>query len=83
VDPFLPQKIKNLQLHYTLVDPLHIRGVAKGAFGDLDCTLTLPRMELEINLRGSPVMLKRYKHTLKEFTKDQNGEYHYAKTLKF
>lgn len=81
VESFLPQKIENISVSYSLIDPLHVVIKANGEFGELDGGFALLDGELQLHLKPSKVMLTKYRSTLREFKKDQNGEYNYVKAL--
>lgn len=81
VESFVPQKIAHISLRYSLVDPLNVVIEADGEFGDVNGAFSIVERKLELHLKPSKVMLEKYRSTLREFKKDQNGEYNYVKTL--
>jgi hypothetical protein len=81
VDAFLPPKIESATVSYTILNPLEIKAVAIGDFGEAHVAFDILGRKLSATLTPSPRMLKEYRSSLKEFKKDENGGYVYAKTL--
>jgi hypothetical protein len=78
---FVPVDIGEIKLHYTPFDPLFITGDAQGKFGKADISLSLRDFHLKVVLHPSKLMLQRYRNSLRQFQKTQNGEYIYDKSL--
>jgi len=81
VKNYWPQKISLCKFHYSVLDPLIIYGKAKGLFGKIDMHYNLQKRTIDIFLKPSKLMLKKYSSTLRYFKKLDNGEYRYEKTL--
>lgn len=81
VDAFLPPKIQNATLSYTILNPLVVQAVAIGDFGEAHVSFEILDRKLSATLTPSARMLKEYRSSLKEFKKDANGGYVYAKTF--
>ena len=82
VEAYLPSKINNLEITYTLFNPLVVSVNAAGGFGDASGTLNIMERAVNITLKPSKKMLKRYKKSMRMLKKSENGEYVYAKTFK-
>lgn len=76
---FVPLAIIDARITYTALNPLSVSLHAQGDFGELHGELHLLESELRIHLIASEQMKKGYAHALKEFKRDENGEYDYAK----
>jgi hypothetical protein len=76
---FIPLKITNVKLGYTLLNPLEVSIELFGDFGEAYGGYSLIDNEVEIKVIASEQMKREFKHTLKEFKKDDKGEYSYAK----
>jgi len=81
VDSFVPSKISNIELNYTIFNPLVLTGELEGKFGVADVKLHILDRNLSVVLYPSKLMLKGYKKSLNYFTKGEEGEYKYAKTF--
>jgi hypothetical protein len=77
----LPLTIKRLTLRYSLFDVFHLHMKAQGEFGVADATFNLQTRKLHLVLQPSQKMRSNYRNSLRMFTKEQNGEYCYDKTL--
>ena len=80
-EAFMPLNVKRLELKYTIFDPLHIRGKAKGEFGEADIFLHLLEKKIRVILSPSEIMLQKYKKSLKKFKKSEDGEYVYEQNI--
>lgn len=80
---FIPLKIYNIYVGYTLINPLNIVGDAQGEFGVLHFTLNIVQKKLKVVLKPSKLMLRRYRNTLRYMHKNSNGEYIYEQNIKF
>lgn len=78
---FIPLKVDNAQVQYTIFDPLNISLKASGEFGELDSNINVLDKNVTMKLIPSELMLESYKRTLKKLNKNENGEYTYAKTF--
>ena len=81
VDAFVPPMVQSATLSYTVFNPLEVTGVAKGDFGEAEATFNLLDTNVTVVLQPSKTMLKKYTRSLREFKKNEKGEYIYAKTL--
>ncbi len=81
VKTYAPQKIQEVTLHYTLLNPLHITADAQGDFGKATIDYALTTSHLELVLKPSQEMLTHYRNSLRELKKQKNGEYIYAKNF--
>ncbi len=82
VEAYLPSKISNLDISYTIFNPLVVNLKAKGGFGVAKGTLNIMQRALNISVEPSKIMLRRYKRSMRMLKKSENGEYIYAKTFK-
>jgi len=78
---FMPLKVENAKLVYSIVDPLNVNGMAYGEFGEVNAKFDLTKMALTVKLAPSKLMLKKYKNTLRKFKKTKKGEYIYEKNI--
>ncbi len=78
---FLPLNIERVNIRYTIFDPLNVHAQAKGEFGEVDAKLSIVEKSLKATVVPSAVMLKSYKKSLKNLTKNENGEYVYDKNF--
>jgi len=78
---FIPLKIQNLNISYSIIDPLNINGVAYGEFGEIRAKFDLMKMAARVILSPSKLMLKKYTKTLRNFKKSKSGEYIYEKNI--
>ncbi len=78
---FAPLNIENANIVYSIFNPLNVKAHSVGEFGELDATFNIAERTLHIDLLPSKEMLKDYKSTLKNLTKDENGEFTYDKTF--
>ena len=76
---YLPQQIKKVKLQYTLLNPLHITAAMQGDFGAAVADYALVKNHFELILTPSKTLVNNYHNSLREFTKQANGEYIYAK----
>ena len=78
---FLPLDIQEGEIYYSIVDPLHLKGKVHGDFGEADLLYDIAQKRVYITLKPSKLMLNKYRSTLRNFKKDENGEYIYEKTF--
>jgi len=79
--PYLPTKIKNVDISYTIFNPLVVNAVSNGEFGEAKAKFDIIKRELKVYLKPSKKMLRKYTRSLRYFKKDTKGEYVYAKTF--
>ena len=78
---FLPTKIDDVKLLYTIQKPLSLLLNAKGDFGTAKAVYNLQTKKFLLNLKPSPLMKRKYKRTLLYFKKNNKGEYNYEQAL--
>jgi hypothetical protein len=81
MNSFFPKNIEHISIHYSIINPLSVNIFADGEFGVVDGELSLFDQNVSLVLKPSKLMLSNYKTTLREFKKQSNGEYTYAKAL--
>jgi hypothetical protein len=77
----VPTYIQQIDAHYTILNPLNVVANAYGEFGSASISLNLIDKNITINLKPSKLMLQKYKMTLNNFKKTEDGEYRYVKTF--
>lgn len=78
---YMPLHINNINLTYTIFNPLNINIQANGEFGESESSFNLSDLVLHVKLIPSQLMLRKYKQSLKDYTKNENGEFTYDKTF--
>lgn len=78
---FLPLHVKSVNIKYSILDPLNIKAVSVGEFGEADASFNIIDKVFHLNLKPSKIMLKDYKSTLKSLKISENGEYIYEKNI--
>jgi len=81
VEAYLPSKIEDMNIVYSLLHPLSIRAKAIGDFGEVNANFDLLELKLKADLKPSKLMLRRYRSSLHFFKKSKEGEYIYAKSI--
>ncbi|MCK4737466.1 MAG: hypothetical protein KAT10_02825 [Sulfurimonas sp.] len=81
VSSFLPSKIKNATVSYTVFNPTNIQVKASGEFGEADAQYNLLNKTLYLKLKPSKKMLTKYRSTLNSLKKSENGEYIYEQNI--
>ncbi|QSZ40704.1 hypothetical protein GJV85_00740 [Sulfurimonas aquatica] len=81
VDSFAPSKIDSVKITHTVLNPLYIICEGVGEFGEATATLSILDRSVDVVLTPSKMMLSKYQKSLRQFKKDENGEYRYAKTF--
>jgi len=81
VEAYLPSKIEELDVTYTIFNPLVLKIEANGEFGELNAEYEILDKNLSLRLSPSNMMLKKYKKSMKMFKKSEDGEYVYAKSF--
>lgn len=81
VESFLPKDIQHISVSYSIFNPLELTIFANGDFGEIEGGISLVEQKLLLVLKPSKLMRSKYRTTLREFKKESNGEYSYAKTL--
>ena len=78
---FVPLHIDNLDVSYTIFNPLNIIAKADGEFGEATAEVNILDRNMSVVLVPSEQMLKKYRGTLRNLKKNENGEYEYDKTF--
>jgi len=78
---FVPLVIENVNVSYSILNPLNVVASANGEFGEASAAFNILDSNLSILLMPSPLMLKKYKNTLRQMKKNESGEYVYVKTF--
>lgn len=81
LEAYLPAKIQELQVTYTIFKPLLVKIEAEGEFGEMQAEVDILERNLSIKLQPTNIMLKQYKKSIKMFKKSQEGDYVYAKSF--
>ena len=81
VESYLPAKIERVKIEYTLLHPLQLQAEGEGLFGDASVVVDIVEKKVTLLLQPSPMMLKRYRKSLRMLKKSKNGEYIYEKSL--
>ncbi|WP_428738046.1 hypothetical protein [Sulfurimonas sp.] len=81
LESFVPQDVEHISINYSIINPLAVTISANGDFGVVDGELSLLDQNLSLVLQPSKLMHSKYQTTLREFKKQSNGEYTYAKAL--
>jgi len=81
VEVYIPSKIAELSVSYTLLNPLFIELSGVGEFGEFEGGFNLQSRALELQMQPSKKMMRKYKKTMRLLKKSENGEYVYAKTF--
>ena len=77
---FLPTKIKEINITYSILDPLNIIINSKGNFGDINGKFSLLDLKVSIELKQSDLMTLKYKKILNQMKKNK-GVYTYEYKL--
>jgi len=78
---FIPLKIKSVEIRHSIFNPIVVDVDSIGEFGEANVKINLLERTLHLVLHPSSLMLKRYKSTLRNLKKSENGEYIYDKTF--
>ena len=78
---FLPLHIESIEVQHSIFNPTNIVAEAHGEFGDAEVVFDLVERALHVKMQPSSLMLKEYKTTLREFSKDEDGGYSYDANL--
>jgi len=77
---FFPEKIDEIVVTYSVLDPINVHLASKGKFGLAYGTFNLKTRKLHIVLTPTKYMKRNYGNTLK-LMKSKNGQYIYDKAL--
>jgi hypothetical protein len=78
---FLPLNIEKVTITHSIFNPLNINIYELGDDGELEGSFNLLEMALHIIFEPSELMLKKYKNSMREFKKSEDGSYSYDKTF--
>ena len=81
VQAFIPRHVESADIRYTLLNPLNVVAKINGAFGEADVKFNLLERVLHLKIKPSDLMLKEYKSTLQNMSKNENGEFVYDKNI--
>lgn len=77
---FIPTKIKNIKINYSILNPFNISFLSNGNFGKINASFSLKEFKIYINLKASDLMKLKYKKILNQMKKNK-GEYQYEYKL--
>jgi len=78
---FLPLNIQKVTITHSIFNPLNINIYELGDDGEIEGSFNLVEMALHIIFEPSELMLKKYKNSMREFKKSEDGSYSYDKTF--
>ena len=78
---FIPVKIKNLDLVYSVFNPLNVQIKAKGDFGVANGDVNILERKLHLKVTPSELMKKNHRSTMRQLKKQKDGSYSYDKTF--
>ena len=81
LEQFMPKEISTAQLSYALYNPLNIDATVIGDFGKATLNMNLYKKIVIVNLEASKLMKSQFSQSLKKFTRDKKGVYHYEYSL--
>jgi len=76
-EKFFPPVIEHIDLHQSILDPIHLKATANGDFGEAEASIDLLERSAALIVKPSKLMLSRYKSTLANLKKTEEGEYRY------
>lgn len=80
ISQFVPNKIQNLKIQYSVLSPLKVLVNSSGDYGVLKGFFQIPKRELTLVLEPSRQMQAKYKSLMNKF-KQIDGQYVYRATL--
>lgn len=78
---FVPLHLKKIDFSYTIFDPLVVSAKADGEFGEAEGEFNILDRNITMVLTPSKLMLKNYKSSLKNLSKNESGEYRYVQSF--
>lgn len=78
---FVPLKIEHIEASYSVINPLYAIASAEGEFGSAELEFSILDNSIHLLLKPSKLMLQKYKSTLRNLKKNEEGEYVYDKTF--
>ena len=79
----VPIDVSNVNITYTIFNPLYITADAVGGFGEAEINFSILDMALHLDLKPSKNMLSSHSSTLRNLKKSKEGDYSYDKIFKF
>ncbi len=76
-EAFFPPLIEQAEIHQSIFSPFSVKANAVGDFGEAEANVDLLDRNASVVLHPSKIMLSRYKSTLKQFKKSEEGDYRY------
>jgi hypothetical protein len=83
VKSFIPLHIDNIDIVYSIFNPLNIKIYGIGEFGEIDGLFNLKTQHLHLVLKPSKLMIRKNQNTLRNFKKDAKGEFSYDQNFQF
>ena len=74
---FVPLRVDNLNITYTIINPVNISIAASGEFGSLKGDISLLDKNISLLLKPSKTLLNKRVFWLRQMKKDSQGGYHY------
>ncbi len=74
---FIPGTIEQMNIQYTIIDPLHVIINIEGDFGTLNGSITFLDQHILADMVPSDMLLKKKPVWLKQFKKQEGGVYRY------
>jgi len=78
---FIPLKIEEIKIVYSILDPLNVKAYGVGEFGEAEASFNVMERRLRLELAPSQKMLKNYSSTMRQVKKLEDGSYVYDKTF--
>ena len=78
---FIPVNIDELSVSYSVFNPLNIVLKGNGGFGTADGSFHILERTLHFDVVPSDEMIKKYKNSMRQLKKNENGSYSYDKTF--
>lgn len=78
---FIPLKIDELSVAYSILNPLKIKAYGVGEFGEAGAAFNLLDRTLHIDVQPSDKMKKEYRNSMRQLQKSEDGGYSYDKTF--
>jgi len=78
---FVPLHVENIKVIYSILNPLNIKAHGVGEFGEFEAKFNILEYTLHVELKPAEIMSKKYKDTLKNFSKNEDGELYYDKNF--
>ncbi len=81
ISSFIPLHIDSVEVKYSIFNPMNLVINASGEFGEAKGKFSILDRNLTMQIEPSELMLKGYKSTLNNLSKNETGEYSYDKTF--